>query len=509
MNESYENLYNQNPGEVLSLPPMPETAAKPEITFSKSERIAAALMLLGGFLTVRLGVVHPSGLLTTLLYMGIITLQLVFLHKHEKRFRTSDKVFAAVLLLFTCVYTVTANEFIKVLDTIFLIMADCLFLFRMTNQKEAVFRFLPISLTRSVFAMPFAEFGTARAAVTYGTKGKAFWKQAGYILAGLAIALPMTALTAALLIDADDNMSALLGNFLQFEPISAIQMTIHFLIGLLVGSAMFSVLYCSVHRGIIIDSETCEKQIEGYRFIPNTILYAAVTPICVLYLLFFISQIPYFLGGFTGDTAGYSYAEYARQGFFQLCTVCCINFAVIAGMGLFARVSGAVKPLTLKVYSVYLCICSLFLAGTALAKMCMYIDVYGMTQLRVYTSWFMVLLIIGFGAVLVRQFVPKLNLGGIAATAFVIMFGFLCFSRPDALMIRYNADRYLAGTLEEFDTSVMDYTSDDAWAALSSYSPEVQNALGVAGSVEASAWKVQNDFYRGLNLSAWELMSHD
>lgn len=507
----YESMYNGTSGEALKLPPdIPlENPVKPELSFTQTERTTAVCLLFGGFLVMRLGIIHPSGLLTTLLYWSLLTAETVFLKKSEMHFRLSDKAMLVMLYLFAGVYTVTANELIKFLNSVFLIMADSLLLFRMANPEGEVLRFLPISLLRSVFELPFSHFGKARTASVSGTKGKALWKNAAYILIGLVIAIPLTAVTATLLVDADENMSVLLGNFLRFEPIEPIRFAVQFLIGLLIGSAMFSALYATAHKTVRFDKNTCEKQMENCRFLPNMIVYATVTPICVLYLMFFIAQMQYLMGGFTGETSGFSYAEYARNGFFQLCTVCCINLAVLGGMGFFARHSGAVKPITLKIYSIYLCICSLFLAGTAIAKMFMYIGVYGMTQLRVYTTWFMVLLVIGFGAILLRQFFPGVNLGKTAFAAFVIMFGLLCFSRPDALIVRYNAEMYFAGELEEFDTSVMEYTSDDAWAALSSYDVAERAELGVSRKLGDAYERVCTDFYRGLNLSAWELMANE
>lgn len=501
----YENMYS---GEALTLPP--QTAVeKPEIHFTKTERVTAVCLLFGGFLVMRLGVVHPSGLLTTLLYWALLTAEAVFLKKAQMSFRLSDKAMLVMLYLFAGVYTVTANELIKFLNTVFLIMADSLLLFRMANPEGEVLRFLPISLLRSVFELPFSHFGKARTAAISGAKVKIAWKNVAYILVGLVIAIPLTGVTAALLVDADENMSVLLGKLLRFEPIEPLQYTVQFLIGLLIGSAMFSALYATAHKTASFDNTTCEKQLEHCRFLPNMIVYATVTPICFLYLLFFIAQMQYLMGGFTGETAGFTYAEYARNGFDQLCAVCCINLAVMAGMGFFARHTGAVKPLTLKIYSVYLCICSLFLAGTAIAKMFMYIDVYGMTQLRVYTTWFMVLLVIGFGTILLRQFFPALNLGKTAFVAFIVMFGLLCFSRPDALIIRYNAEMYFAGKLEEFDTSVMEYMSNDAWAALSSYDVEERAELGISTRLANAYEAVNNDFYRSLNFSAWELMTNE
>lgn len=520
MNESVSTPENAVPEHSIpeTVPPsgynsmydgLPEMSASEPEKFSKTEHIAAICALLGGFLIVRLFFYHVTGLFTTLLCWVMFTLEIVFLCKTGHMFRKSDKCFAAVLYLFSAVYTITANGLLKGLNTVFLVMAGCLFLFRMAFPDIDVLRYLTSSLGRAVLASPFAYFSKVFPAASSGAKSKAFWKNALYIFIGLVIALPVTAIVASLLIKADENMSALLGNFLKIPPKYLLDLVPCFFIGLLVGAAVFSTLYCSLHKKLPLNIEEHEKQLESCRFVPNPVIYAAVTPVCVLYLLFFISQIQYFMGGFTGETAGFTYAEYARRGFFELCAVCCINLAMLTCIGTFARFTGAVKPLLLKIYSVYLCICSLLLAGTTLSKMFMYIRTYGMTRLRVYTTWFMLLLVIGFTALLIRQFAVKLNLGRIAAVSFTIMFGLLCFSRPDAWIVRYNAEMYLAGQLEEFDDSVLDDMSPDAWAALSRYSDEELYEISWDTKISVDIYTEMPagaDFYEKLNISAWELM---
>ncbi len=492
----YNSIYKQ---EAMTLPPVTETKKKAP-SFTRTEYVMACVLLLCGFFVVRFGVVHPTGLITTLLYWGLLTVELVFLHRAKLPFNTTDKLLAVTLFLFAGVYTITANELIKFLNTVFLIMADGLLLFRLGNDRNAVMQFLPLSLLRSVFELPFSRFSMAFSAAISGTKGKKFWKHAAYVLIGLVMTVPLTAIVATLLIDADDTMSVMLGNFLSAcSPEETVRIIVQFLIGLLVGAAMFSALYCTNHGTAVLHADRCEEQLTSCRIIPGTILYAAVTPICVLYLMFFFSQMQYFMGGFTGETSGYTYAGYAQQGFFQLCTVCCINLAVIAGMGFFISNTGK-KPLALRLYSCYLCICSVFLAGTAMAKMFMYIHVYGLTPLRLYTTWFMVLLVIGFMTIFLRQFLHKLPVGKIGAAAFILMFGLLCFSRPDALIARCNAEMYLTGQIEEFDTSLLYSLSDDAAAVLSSYSPEEQEQLDVTHYLlDADRGR---GFYRSLNLSA-------
>ncbi|MDE5737388.1 MAG: DUF4173 domain-containing protein, partial [Oscillospiraceae bacterium] len=237
--------------------------------------------------------------------------------------------------------------------------------------------------------------------------------------------------------------------------------------------------------------------------------YTAVTPICILYILYIISQINYFMGGFMGILAeGYTYAEYARKGFFELCIVCCINFLVITSMSQYAKITDSEKPLALKIYSIYLCFCSLFLSGTAIAKMILYIQYYGMTRMRIYTTWFMVLLVIGFVLIIIQQFIKKLNAGKIAFIAFTIMFGLLCFSKPDAFIARYNANQYLNGNLEDFDNYMLRDLSNDAWATLSFYDNNDLEKLNIKENLQAKKEILAYDFYQELNLSAWEILSN-
>ncbi len=515
MNENYANLYSggqDNPetmtAENIPVNVLPEVPEIPKYEYHTSERVTAGILLLCGFLLVRFGAFHTSGLITTLIYWIIVTTMTIFFKKEKKEFLLGDKLGIAVLYIFSAVDTITANGFLKFLNFIFLLMAWNLILLRMASP-HGVLKYLPYSVNKAVFAQPFAEFNKAFQAIFSGNKSGAFWKNVAYVAIGLVVAVPLTCMVASLLIEADDNVSNIVGNLIKIPPEELLEMIPQIAVGLLIGAGLFSSVWGSLHKSTILNQEECAKKVEGMRIVPNPILYAMVTPICVLYVIYIISQTSYFLGGFTGQTNGLTYAEYARKGFFELCWICCINFAVIAGMGLLARISGAVRPMMQKIYSTFLSGCSIFIAGTAIAKMAMYIHVYGMTQFRIYTTWFMILLVIGFVGLIIKQFANDFNLGKMACIAFTIMFGILCFSRPDAMIVRYNAEHYLSGQIQEFDTSVLRGTSDDAWAELSKYDNDTLYKL-VGNSYQS---EVRNhtfsDFYEMTNLSAWELLNND
>lgn len=513
MTESYNEIYGT--ANTLPLPEAPAPAEKPAETYARKEQITAFLAMLAGFLFIRLCLYHVTGLLTTLFFWGVFTFCIVYLRKSGKTFRKQHKALAAVLYLFSAVYTITANGFLKSLNTVFLLLAGSLFIYTVCHPEGNVFRFLPYSLQKAFLASPFANFGRCPAAAVSAVRGSTGGRNLLYVLGGLLIAVPVTVTVAALLCSADHNMNRMIESLL-FEPDEELIVLIpHLAFGALAGFWLFSLLYSNVtgKNLPLFEQADCERSILGLRFLPNPMVYAAVTPICILYVMFFVSQFQYFLGGFTGELAeNLTYAEYARKGFFELCWVCCINAAVIGVMSFCAKLCGVVKPMMLKVYTLFLSVSSLILAGTALAKMFLYIANYGMTQLRVYTTWFMLLLVILFVLVIIRQFRMNLHVCKIGFAAFTVMFGLLCFSRPDAWMTRYNAEMCLAGHLEELDTDMIYWhMSADAAAVLSTYQNgelaecRVGKNAPVDAVINKHLAKCAEDPYRNLNLSAWIL----
>ncbi len=499
MNEQYDSLYTASN-------PLPEEEIPAEV-FSRKEQCLAYISLVLGFLFIRFVCYHTTGLLTTVLFWLLFTVCILYLKHSGKVLSRSHICLAAVLYCFAAVYTITANPFLKFLNTIFLILTGTLLIYMVSHPGPVVFRFLPYTLRHAAIRVPFAGFGKCPAAATSGIRGKAIWKNGLYALVGLLIALPLTFLVGALLCSADDNMAEMLRYFRRIPSDELLILIPHLLFGILAGSYFFGSLYAGISEKYELCEEDCQRKLLSLRIAPNPMVYAAVTPICLLYILYFISQMSYFMGGFTGTLSeGYTYAEYARQGFFELCTVCCINFFVIGAMSFCAKHSGIVKPLLLKIYTIFLSVCSLFLAGTAIAKMGMYIDNYGMTPLRVYTTWFMLLLIIGFILVIALQFRSSLPVGKIGFVLFTVMFGVLCFSRPDGWIVRYNAELYLSGQLEKFDSQLLDELSDDAIAALCRYENGTLGDTDLQLEIRQRSTQYDRDSYSGLNLSAWQIM---
>ena len=119
-----------------------------------------------------------------------------------------------------------------------------------------------------------------------------------------------------------------------------------------------------------------------------------------LYLAFFSLQAGYLFGAFVKMIPdGYTIAEYARQGFFSLCRVMAVNFAL-----LWLVTRACVKPVRQEKTLLLLCavlLCqSLVFAAIAASKLYLYISSYGFTPRRLQSAWLIAVLAAGTGCAL-------------------------------------------------------------------------------------------------------------
>ncbi len=113
-----------------------------------------------------------------------------------------------------------------------------------------------------------------------------------------------------------------------------------------------------------------------------------------LYLLYFGVQAEHYLSAFWGNLPErFTFSEYARQGFFELCKLMTLNFMLL---GIIAKVS--TRPLRsckgLRAAGYGLLGISLLFAATALAKLILYIKIFGFTDLRLLSIWGITVLVV-------------------------------------------------------------------------------------------------------------------
>ncbi|MFI7239395.1 DUF4153 domain-containing protein [Streptomyces cyaneofuscatus] len=205
-------------------------------------------------------------------------------------------------------------------------------------------------------------------------------------------------------------------------------------------------------------------------------------PLIVLDLLFaaFITlQLVVLLGGYdkVREKTGLDHAEYARQGFWQLLWATLLTLLVIALALRWAPRGGSRDRTLVRAVLGTLCVLTLVVVASALRRMDLYVEEYGLTRLRISVAamelWLGVVFVLILAAgVLGARFLPRAI--AVSAAAAVLAFGVIS---PDAVVAEQNVQRF-----EDDRASIdIDYLKDlsaDAVPALDKL-PEPQRSCAL------------------------------
>lgn len=188
--------------------------------------------------------------------------------------------------------------------------------------------------------------------------------------------------------------------------------------------------------------------------------------ITAVYLVFCVMQLLFlFTGGFMLPE-GYTYAEYAHQGFFQLPFLSIFNLVlVLLCLKLFDM--NRLLKIMLTVFSG----CTFILIASAALRMILYISTYHLTFLRVLVLWFLALLTFLMAGVIYQIYQEKFSLFRYGMLVVSVFYLVLSLGRPDYWIASYNVAQ-LGDRISYEDTAYLCGLSWDAAPALAKLHPE-------------------------------------
>ena len=202
-----------------------------------------------------------------------------------------------------------------------------------------------------------------------------------------------------------------------------------------------------------------------------------VGSLVALFSAFAVAQVVAAAGGgrHVLETAGLTYAEYAREGFFQLLAVAAITLVALVGLRAVTDLSDPVHRRRFTVLGEVAIGLTLVILVVALRRLGLYQQAYGLTMLRLFGLVFA----LWIGTVLV---LTGLALGGVGAdrswfmgaalaAGLVLLLG-LNVVNPEAVVVRHNVDR--ATRAQPVDPLYLAELSDDAVPALVGAIPRLQ-----------------------------------
>lgn len=332
-----------------------------------------------------------------------------------------------------------------------------------------------------------------------------------YVIYGLLILLPLLIIVVALLASADVVFGNLLSQMFMNITIPEHIMGIIFLT-----IFAFFAAYCYLAAVL---SRPVSDMVHDFKHGEPIMAITITSVLAVVYFLFSLIQIIYLFGGAMALQEGYTYAEYARQGFFQLLFVCVINLVLVL-----VCLTCFKENKALKIILTIISACTFIMIASSAYRMLLYVSIYFLTFLRVLVLWSLVLLTILLAGVFVSIFKAEFPLFKYCMLAVTIMYLGLSFSHQDYWIARYNVNAVTAEGKDVMTDSRLHYLGSLSLDAVPVYAdieinevPDYENPAyadvsmqeapatfaDFVPSIEKIERECGNMSFRTFNLSKW------
>jgi hypothetical protein len=194
----------------------------------------------------------------------------------------------------------------------------------------------------------------------------------------------------------------------------------------------------------------------------------------LLFLTFVVIQVRYLFGGVghVANSAGLTYAEYARHGFFELATVTALALPLLLLAHWLFRPENRTHEVVFKTLAGTMVALLFVVVASALQRMYLYTSEFGLTELRLYTTIFMFwisVVLIWFVLTVMRSHRDHFAFGALVAGFAAILA--INAMNPDALIAKTNIDRLQEG--KRFDPYYLTTLSADAVPVIVDSLPEI------------------------------------
>lgn len=239
------------------------------------------------------------------------------------------------------------------------------------------------------------------------------------IALGLLLALPLLVVFGALFASADAVFGTVVARLVRFD------------VGVLVSHVLVAGIFTWLAGGwlrgtVLVVREPAIVPGRNRLTLGITEVGIVLGLLDALFALFVAIQLRYFFGGdaLVRETAGMTYAEYARQGFFELCWAAALVLPVLLGSRAVLRVERPRDARIHRALSLALVGLVLIVMVSALARLRLYVGAYGWTEDRLFAiaavGW-LATVFAWYVATVMRGRIRGFAFGALASAALVLV----------------------------------------------------------------------------------------
>jgi hypothetical protein len=392
------------------------------------------------------------------LYVSLIIIGLISLATYFRK--TFDKQVTWLfisLLAFSLMIAVRTSFFLTFLNLlacllILLIITATSFKQNLIHFRLADYAKLTLLPFRWVdpFFRTFAELATIRSSDKHR-------ETAQRILKGLMLTVPVIAVFILLLSSADLVFQRYLSNFITLQPETLAR---------LMNSTVVAVLFMGAYAYIFYSSqnEAARKSEHSRGFslgsIESSMLLGSLS---LLFAIFILVQFAYLFGGVETVLAqGFTYADYARRGFFELVETSALALFLLIAVEAFVIKLDKSHLKSFRWLSSTLVLEVLLIMGSAIKRLALYESAYGFSIARLYAHVIIFFLAAIFGLLLykIHKDAREETFAFRSFITALLFLGIMNGINPDAFIARQNINRYVK--TNQLDVVYLTQLSDDA-----------------------------------------------
>lgn len=267
-----------------------------------------------------------------------------------------------------------------------------------------------------------------------------------YILLGVVISIPLLAVIVVLLYYADAVFAEVIRR-IDLNFVTIFWMLVMYLF------AVFSA-YCGLRY---LGKRRIKEECKDHKKFEPLVAVTVLTLISIVYVFFSMIQILYLFLGQLELPVGYTYARYAREGFFQLLFVCVLNVVIVLFVLGFFR-----KNKVLNVLMTVISACTYIMSASSAMRMYLYVRAYQLSVLRILVFWLLLMIAFLLAGILVQIYREQFQLFRYGLVVVCVCYLALSFSHPDYWIAKYNLSQMAQQSAETKDYFYLADLSSDA-----------------------------------------------
>jgi len=423
------------------------------------------------FYNKTLGISYPI-FIVVLFLIFFISMQSSKIHVNKRAW-----ILAVPILVLSTTFCLYSNTVLKALNYLIipvLVIVLSILVSGINKANWSDFRFIA-DIAKRVFVpfgsihKPFITFFKMVGLDTKDNKKAVALK----ILAGVVISIPILIVVILLLSSADIVFKNL------FINIPLAKIIKHAAVILAVSIYSFSFIF-SIFKTRKQNKNNMYGRIKWKLFLDPIVLLTILSLLNIVYITFTVIQFAYLFGGNSFMLpSSFTYAEYARRGFFELIAVAIINFGILLFSITFVKKESRKANAVINAFLSAIAVFTFVLLISAFYRMALYEMAYGYTYLRIFVQAFMILLFVLFIINLAYIWYRRLPIIKLYILCSLIIYITLNFANVDAIIARNNINRYYS--TEEIDVGYLTMLSYDAipemTRLLKSEDKEIVNAV--------------------------------